>query len=190
MLCVASPLGGRYVYRRSLKLLLKHNGTIVDLHIHLLIETLELLDFKLAEIEGDISKHSDIADCHDEFERSEYFIGLGFVAIQQYFVETILLTNLNKSKAYTVGPKLSDGVPFASLVNACANWWKHEPEWFNKDELKDDAQRTIKRVLKFSNSNDFALSNVLAFLIDNKSCRFTYLIPKIQEWSECVANSE
>ncbi|MEN2701354.1 hypothetical protein, partial [Vibrio cholerae] len=127
---------------------------------------------------------------HDEFERSEYFIGLGFVAIQQYFVETILLTNLNKSKAYTVGPKLSDGVPFASLVNACANWWKHEPEWFNKDELKDDAQRTIKRVLKFSNSNDFALSNVLAFLIDNKSCRFTYLIPKIQEWSECVANSE
>jgi hypothetical protein len=168
-------------------LLLNHSGTIVDLHIHLLLETFELIDSKLAEIDEFIAKSEN--DSESEFERGEYFIGLGFVAIQQYLVETILLTKFDKSRAYTLGPKLPGDIPFVSLVNACANWWKHEPEWFNENELKDDAIRTIKRVQKFTDSNDFALSNVLAYLTNN-GVRFTSLTPKIKEWSECIANSE
>lgn len=168
---------------------LKSSDNIIDLSLSNLSETFELLDVKLADISVEIANSFD-AESSGVYDRAEHFVGLGFTAIQQYLVDTLLLTNIDKSVAYSLGPKVTDNVSLISLINASANWWKHEAEWFGKNKLPKQAESTLKRVLNISESHDYALTNVLVFLLDDKSLAFSPLLPKLIEWRNCVANLE
>ncbi|MEZ8381426.1 hypothetical protein AB6C48_21600 [Vibrio splendidus] len=168
---------------------LKSSDDIIDLNFSILSETFELLDAKLAEIAVEIANSFD-AESLGVYDRAEHFVGLGFTVMQQYFVDTLLLTNIDKSVAYSLGPKVTDNVSLVSLVNASANWWKHEAEWFGKNELPKQAESTLKRVLNISESHDYALTNVLVFLVGDKRLAFSPLIPRLMEWRNYVANLE
>ncbi|WP_434940233.1 hypothetical protein ACRWQN_06415 [Shewanella sp. HL-SH8] len=168
---------------------LKSSGDIIDLNFSILSETFELLDAKLAQISEEVAD-SFVDESSGIYDRAEHFVGLGFAVMQQYLVDTLLLKNVDKSVAYSLGPKVIDNVSLISLVNASANWWKHEAEWFGKNELPKQAESTLKRVLNISGSHDYALTNVLAFLIDDKKLAFSPLLPRIMEWRNCIANLE
>ena len=55
----------------------------------------------------------------------------GFVVMQQYLIETIIHTGLEKSEVYKLDPVHSSGDSVVSIICSCANWWKHEAEWEN-----------------------------------------------------------
>ncbi|MCZ4372395.1 hypothetical protein O4H50_11380 [Vibrio diazotrophicus] len=167
---------------------LKSSGDIIDLNFSILSETFELLDSKLAEIAVEVDNNFD--DESSVYDRAEHFVGLGFTVMQQYLVDTLLLTNVDKSVAYSLGPKVTDNVSLISLVNASANWWKHEAEWFGQNELPKQAESTLKRVLNISGSHDYALTNVLVFLVGDKKLAFSPLLPKLMEWRNCVVSLE
>ncbi len=149
-------------------------------------ELFEMLDSKLAEIESRIEKSTD-PDSNGLCDRGEYFIGLGFVAIQQYLVETTMFTGLSKSEAYKLGPMHPSGATYVGLVNACANWWKHEPEWFDAGEVPKMGLKNYGLVAEATDSTSYDLSNVLAsFAEAGEKARFSCVVGHLKKWRSNV----
>jgi hypothetical protein len=82
------------------------------------------------------------------FDDAEYLHGIGFVAGQRYIASVCGTLNLRKKDkwdALLIGPKPNDGITYASVVNAAANYWKHSDERdFSK--LNDQQERTRKAI--------------------------------------------
>ncbi len=156
-------------------------GEFTDGELWKLRELFVILDKKLDEINLLIKDSLD-PDSEGLCDRGEYFIGLGFVAIQQYLVETILFTGLSKAKAFNLGPIHSSGDTFVSLINASANWWKHEPEWWDAGELPKNGERSFDLVASVTESTSYQLSNVLALFCGNNELRFNFIIPYLEKW--------
>ncbi|MDO6423054.1 hypothetical protein [Saccharophagus degradans] len=148
-------------------------------------EMLDLLDAKISEVNRLIEKSSD-PDSEGLCDRGEYFIGVGFVAIQQYLVETIINTGLSKSEAYNLGPEHSFGGTSVSLISSCANWWKHEPEWWGPRGIPKSGKATFERVSSVTDSHTYQLSNVLATFSEDKALSFIHVIPILEKWREDV----
>lgn len=149
-------------------------------------ELCEMLDEKLAEIESRIEESAD-PDLDGLCDQGEYLIGLGFVAIQQYLVETIMLTGLSKSEAYELGPKHPSGATCVGLINACANWWKHEPEWFDAGAVPNNGLKSFDLVTEVTDSPSYQLSNVLAsFCEDGEKVGFSCVVAQLKEWRSNV----
>lgn len=147
-----------------------------DGELRRLQELFEILDEKLADIDARMEESAD-PDSDGLCDRGEYFIGLGFVAIQQYLVETIMFTGLTKSEAYKLGPKHPSGVTYVGLINACANWWKHEPEWFDAGEVPKNGMKSFGPVTEVTDSPSYQLSNVLAsFCEAGEKIRFSCVV--------------
>jgi hypothetical protein len=152
-------------------------------------ELFQILDKKLAEIDSRMEKSIDPGS-DGLLDQGEYFIGLGFVAIQQYLVETITFTGLSKLDAYKLGPKHPSGATYIGLVNACANWWKHEPEWFDAGEVPMNGLKSFGPVTEVTDSPDYQLSNVLASFCDaSEKVRFSCVIGHLKEWRSNVHES-
>ena len=145
-----------------------------------------ILDEKLAEIDAQIEEPAD-PNLYELCDRKEYFIGLGFVAIQQYLVETIMFTGLAKSEAYKLGPRHPSGATCVGLINACANWWKHEPEWFDSGEVPNNGTKSFGLVTEATDSPSYQLSNVLAsFCEAGEKIRFSCVVGHLKEWRSNV----
>ncbi len=171
-------------------LLISENGSGVDCELGRLYELLELLDSKLHEIEKCISESID-PESDGLLDRGEYFIGVGFVAIQQHLTDSLIAKGINKKEAYSVGPIHSSGVPSIWVINAAANWWKHEAEWFKNNNVPKAGEKTEEIIMGISNHKDYALSNVLASFSDSQCLSLTKnVIPHIEEWAKalCVEN--
>lgn len=153
----------------------------VDGELWVLRELLDMLDKKLFEIFR-LIKESHDPDSDGLCDKGEYFIGIGFVAIQQYLVETILFTGLDKSESYKLGPLHTSGFTYVSLINSCANWWKHEPEWWNNGEIPKNGERSFLHVTNITESPSYQLSNVLASMCTNKEICLNGLVPYLEEW--------
>src|ERR1017187_2358902 len=95
-----------------------------DSELAILCELLGMLDKKIYEIQLLMSISSD-PESDGLCDRGEYFIGVGFAAIQQYLVNTLLFTDINKNDAYKLGPAFSIDITYIDLINSAANWWKH-----------------------------------------------------------------
>jgi hypothetical protein len=152
-----------------------------DAELGVLCELLELLDGKIRNINLQIKQHKD-PGIDGLGDKGEYFIGVGFVAMQQYLVETILFTGLEKSQAYKLAPIHSSKVSYANLINSCANWWKHEPEWWNNLEVPPNGERSFSHVTNITSSPSYQLSNVLASLCEANEFCLMSVIPHLIEW--------
>jgi hypothetical protein len=148
-------------------------------------ELLDLLDVKISEI-NELIKASPDPDSEGLCDRGEYFIGVGFVAIQQYLVETIMFSGLSKTEAYKLGPLHSFGGTSISLINSCANWWKHEPEWFSAGEIPNNGKKTFEKVSSVTESPSYQLSNVLASFCGDNIVSFKYVISELEKWRKDV----
>lgn len=157
------------------------------MQLHRLSEFLELIDSKLNDIDLEISSVSD-PESEGLFDRGEYFVGIGFVAIQQCLNEALIGISLVKKHVLSLGPVHSTGVSTISIINAAANWWKHESEWFKAGNVPKNGEYTVSIIMNVSTSYDYALSNVLASFSSTKSLSFTEgVIPCFREWLNVIS---
>lgn len=152
-----------------------------DGELAILCELFDILDEKLAEIDRLIKKSKD-PESDGLIDRGEYFIGVGFVAIQRYLVETILFTGLEKREAYSLGPAHSSGATYIDLINSCANWWKHEPEWHNNKVVPKNGEHSFINITNIAELPSYELSNVLSSLCGTKKISFNSIMPYLKEW--------
>jgi hypothetical protein len=165
---------------------LGNDKEIIDPELGMLQEVLELLDSKLISVESEIEASND-PDSDGILDRGEYFIGLGFVSIQQYLNDTLTFSKVNKSEALALGQKHESGVSFISAINAAANWWKHEAEWWKDlDKLTSQSKNTIERVSNLVESHWYPLANLLNILVKSKECRLINVLPLLIEWRNAV----
>ncbi len=164
---------------------IKTNNGVVDGELGRLCELFDLLDRKLIEINGLIQYSSD-PDSDGLCDRGEYFIGIGFVAAQQYLIDTLLCVGLKKHEAYKLGPVHSSGATYVSLINSAANWWKHEAEWCNQGKVPQNGESTFARVTGIAVTPGYELSNVLTAISMSGKISMYSLFPYLVEWRDSV----
>jgi hypothetical protein len=153
-------------------------------------ELFVMLDEKLSEIGCAIEDSAD-PDTDGLFDESEYYVGVGLVAAQQFLVEAASFSSINKDKAYKLGPRHHSGIAYAVAINSAANYWKHEAEWWGElDKIKSGNMKTMNHVGTIADTNDYQLSNFIFALSNNKEVKLTCLIPIITEWFNAVKNSK
>ncbi|RPA36109.1 hypothetical protein EGC79_18225 [Shewanella vesiculosa] len=153
-------------------------------------ELFAMLDVKLSEINFEINNSSD-PETDGLFDKSEYFVGVGLVAAQQFLVEAASFSNIDKDNAYKLGPRHRSGIAYATAINSAANYWKHEAEWWGGlDEIKSGTLKTLNHVGTIADTHHYQLSNFIFAVSNNKEVKLIYLIPIITEWFNSVKNSK
>ncbi len=76
-------------------------GQVCDLKTRELTELLEMLDQKLSSLILESNKSED-PDALGLYDRAEYFIGIGFVAMQQYIADTMFNSKVSKKMLLTL----------------------------------------------------------------------------------------
>lgn len=167
-------------------MLINSQDKVHDITIGQLCELLKIIDAKLCEINECISKSID-PESDGFFDRGEYFIGIGFVAIQQHLSESLIGMDLDKKEAFSLGIIHSSGISSIWIINAAANWWKHEAEWWEKKKVPKNGERAAEIIMDISNQTEYALSNVLASFSESKDLSFIKnIIPHIERWTKEV----
>ncbi|MBA6119338.1 hypothetical protein [Pseudomonas putida] len=164
----------------------KTDEKIVDGELQILREFLALLEDRLVLIEDRIAR-SENPEGDGLFDRGEYLIGIGFVAIQQYLYDTCISININRGEAFKLGPVHSTGIPWVKLIHEAANWWKHEAEWFKIGKVNDNTFSTVVRVIE---TDEYPMSNVLAAFTESHYMSFNEAVSKVVEWRDLLASSD
>lgn len=163
----------------------------VDLHIGDLVRYLKLLDSELMKINAAITQSKD-PDTDGLCDSGEYLIGNGLVAIQHYLKSVHCLSRVKAGVAFGTPPFINGDVSFASALNAGANYWKHQEEWFatllsgEDTSLKGQALDTLAKLENITPWGSYTCSNLLAILVDGKELELSALLPKIIEWGDNV----
>lgn len=160
-----------------------------DRELGLLGELLGILDGKLSEIKQQIEQSAD-PDSAGLCDKGEYFIGIGFVAMQQYMTEALLFQSISKGNALNLGPIHASGATYASLINSAANWWKHEPEWTNEGRIPDNGIRTFDHIANVAPEFGYELSKVLASLCSNEEFSLSSLVTYLVAWRDTLINKD
>lgn len=119
-------------------------------------------------------------------DKGEYFIGIGFCAMQRYLTDVLQDKNIDKGTALLLGPKTVEGLPISMLIHLAGNYWKHSSEWHIGQELEPRSQNTINRLFKDNKSKSYPLSEVLADLSDSEHLSFLNFIPFLKKWRQAV----
>ncbi|MEQ6886485.1 hypothetical protein [Salicola sp. Rm-C-2C1-2] len=164
---------------------LKSGHEYADTELQLLSELLATLDDKVVEVTNLISVSVD-PESAGLTDRGEYFIGVGFSAIQQYLTDTLTLTGISKRRAFDIGPRHSDRFTFIAVVNAAANWWKHSAEWVGQPTQNALALKTQEVVIEVTGTEYYPLSNVLAKLQGTRELRLSALLSNLVLWRSAV----
>ncbi|CAG36144.1 hypothetical protein [Desulfotalea psychrophila] len=107
---------------------LKIGKEFADSDFYFLTEMLEHLDFKVKAINNEISLSAD-PDSDRLCDKGEYFIGVGFSLIQRYISSTYPQLDVRKDDALKLGKKITDELSYIKVINAGANYWKHQDGW-------------------------------------------------------------
>lgn len=193
----------------------KVNDSCVDGCFYHLEKFLGMLDHEVSEIVSRIDKSSD-PDTDGLCDLGEYFIGYGFVAMQRYFISTYPQVNISKEECLKKGYQLDNSLSLIEVINAGANYWKHEPEWpfcINVDfegadendlypitidrsgkNLNKNQKRTYEIISQVTPYADYTLSNLLAIILEkisaDKALSFSPILPFIEEWRNEISHSE
>lgn len=166
----------------------KSGKEFCDYDFYLLTEMLEHLDVKVKKINSDISLSAD-PDTDGLFDKGEYYIGVGFSLIQRYISSTYPKSNIKKSDALELGEKIKSNLSYIKVINAGANYWKHEDEWglmssITKDvnSLKDAAKNTINTIELLTPWASYTCSNLLAALVGENEFVLSSLLPYLESW--------
>jgi len=167
---------------------LKFDADFLDFDLSFLQDLFALLDGRFDDLQQRIEESSD-PDGMGLFDIGEYLAGMGFVACQRYLASTYGPNDLAKKAALAIGPYHEGGEPVARILNAAANYWKHEDEWDtnaviarNADDLKPQQKDTIRIIETVTPWSDYTCVNLLAALSDSKTPRVATLIPFLEAW--------
>lgn len=159
---------------------------ISDIEFIYLKELIELLDGSLSKITKQIEA-SGYRDVEHLFEEGEYFIGVGFCAMQRFIFEAVQDKHIDANEARELGPRSIEGIPVAKLVHAAANYWKHSPEWpIWQLELTKHSQRTVDVMLNGRESADYPLADLLTDLCKGKPLQLIHCAPYLDDWRNAV----
>ena len=151
-------------------------------------QLINIIDERIDEL-YDLIENSHIDD-ESIFESIEHIVGLGFVVLQQYM--TVVYGNLQKEKEDVLpkGPKHKGGNTFAKIVNASADYWKHNSEWPLDTTRNRKGKEKIEAIFKMISINGhpvsandyYPLVNILFELSHTENRRFSAVFKKILEW--------
>ena len=171
-----------------------HTGSLTDLYMidfqkGLTSQLINIIDKRIDKL-YDLIENSHIDDENIESIGAdiEHIVGLGFVVLQQYI--TVACGDFKKRKNKDVlskGPKHKGGNTFSEIVNASANYWKHNSQWsLDKNRShKEDIEaifKTISITSPISVDDDYPLGNILSKLSHTEKEQFNAVFKKIQEW--------
>ena len=147
-------------------------------------EAAALVDNRLDKLVHDAKTCPD-PDGYGLIDSSEYITGFGFVACQTYATAVSRWSDLNKGAWLELGPKHRSGRPMIELVNACANYWKHNKEW-SLHAPSARAQKTIDIIasLGVDKSDSYPMFSALHQLLDPHPARIRNLIPFLTQWQD------
>lgn len=151
-----------------------------------LVELLGCLDKVLSDVH---LKFTGSVDPESEglCDKGEYFIGVGFSAMQRYLVDVLQDKRIDKGIALQLGPTTKEGIPVALLIHSAGNYWKHSPEWnIWLEKLDMRAQKTIDRLLTHDEPSWYPLSEVLASLCGELELSLLHCIPSLEQWRQAV----
>ena len=173
-----------------------HTGSLTDYIIDyqkgLTSQLINMIDERIDELYDLIKENSHIDD-ESIFESIEHIVGLGFVVLQQYM--TVVYGNLQKEKE-DVLPKEPEhkksGNTFAKIVNASADYWKHNGEWPLDTTRNRKGKKKIEAIFKMISINGhpvsvndyYPLVNILFELSHTENRRFSAVFKKILEWRD------
>lgn len=159
---------------------------IIDFDLRFLQDAANLVDTRLDILDKMIASNPD-PDSYGIYDELEYITGFGFVACQAYISATIGRLRMKKQQALNHGPRHKTGNSYVSLVNACANHWKHSAEW-DDQALHQDARRTIETIssLGVNTAGAYPIANTLHHLLTPHSARFSLVLPFLVQWREAV----
>ncbi len=164
---------------------IKVGSEVVDPAYELLSELLYMIDEKLFDISTQITQSID-PESDGLTDKGEYFIGVGFTAIQQYLTETLILTKISKNFALYLGPKYSEKTTYVEIINAAANWWKHEAEWFPEGPKRSGSIKNAEVIYAAAQSEQYFLSNLLANLVAPSKPSMCSLLPRLRAWRQSL----
>lgn len=157
-----------------------------DLELSYLVELLGCVDKVLSDVHLKIRGSVD-PESEGLCDKGEYFIGVGFSAMQRYLVDVLQDKRIDKGIALQLGPKTKEGIPVALLIHSAGNYWKHSPEWHIwLEELDVRTQKTINRLLAHDEPSWYPLSKVLASLCGELKLSLLHCIPSLEQWRQAV----
>ena len=168
-----------------------HTDSLTDLYMidfqkGLTSQLINIIDERIDKL-YDLIENSHIDD-ESIFESIEHIVGLGFVVLQQYI--TVACGDFKKRKNKDVlskGPKHKGGNTFSEIVNASANYWKHNSQWsLDKNRSHKEKIEAIFKTISINSpisvDDDYPLGNILSELSHTKNRRFNAVFKKILEW--------
>lgn len=171
---------------------LKLEDGIFDEELTFLADMLSVLDSRLDVIDRAVELSSD-PDSMGLFDQLEFVAGMGFVACQWYMSSTFGPLGVSKRAALQLGPCHAGGETIACVVNATANFWKHQGEWdlgsraFREHSGLTPVQlRTIEVMESVTPWDVYTCFNVLAALTLPGEPRLKNLLPQLEAWRDAL----
>jgi len=151
----------------------------------LLTPLLDVIDAQIERLCAEIDLDPSLTDAW--LDDVESLMGLGFVACQQFLVSTYRRFGDDKWVLLAKGPQHLSGVSYAKVVNAAANFWKHQGEWVAGSEGGQEASTRAVLDKLFSTRKEYVLGNVLRALVKPEDARFARLVPWLERWRDSLA---
>lgn len=149
-------------------------------------ELISLLDDKLAVL-ADEAGATEIADMLGYYDRMEHLTGLGFVTCQTFITAVYGICRVEKFRALTIGPQHACGASIAGIVNAAANYWKHNYEWaIEKSPEQRERIETAFEAVGFPVGTEYPLSGVLTELSAPEFASLRAVLRKLEAWGSAV----
>lgn len=159
------------------------NGEVFDPNLEFLKDCVSLVDRRLDQIEHSKCPDPDSFGLYDE---ADHLVGFGFVACQTYMAATAASLKTRKQKALELGPRHGCGKTIAELINAAANYWKHNHDWdFGDEDRRRDKTLDVLDSLDIPDSS-YLLVQILWELVHPRPAIFASLVPLIEDWREAT----
>jgi len=158
---------------------------MIDFDLSFLREASDLIDSKLRSLKIEAMRDED-PDTNGIFDKAEYITGFGLVACQTYITSRIARSQCRRKRALDIGPRHACGVSIVCLVDALANFWKHNSEW--NEAPSSQAQATIETISKLGLDHQAAYfaANALAVLVRPSKPSVGRLLPFLKQWNELL----
>jgi hypothetical protein len=182
--------------------------------------TIGLLDPHIAEINKSIAAAGRNTN-EGLFDHGEFLLGTGFTGIQRYMTAIRSWPNFNRAhfshNQLQCGPQLFDGVYFAEALNAIANFWKHQDEWWhmadgmehrkNGNNLAEKTQDFVEKVFAAHHGLDvtsasedeinevlspmyeYVCSNMMAIMVKDAPSLLSSLVPQVLAWRDALEST-
>ena len=132
-----------------------------------------------------LCEQADDPDGFGLYDEIESIVGSGFVVCQTYMMTRV--RHRPKAASLKVGPLHRSNLHMAEIINAGANYWKHNREWPDRTNPPPLAKPTAD-VLRAVGvwGDDYTMTNLLHSLVDPAPLRIGFLLPHLSSWRDAL----